>query len=379
MADFGPDGPFEEELAVLCRSLDDEAQLSPFGRVLASGMLQSALEVQLRLQDALRRGPAILEQPVHAPLIVIGMPRTGTTILHELLALDPANRCPLSWEIAHPFASKPADPERPDPRIAMTAREIRLSEYLMPGVQAMHRIGAELPQECVGITAFAFGSMQYNTIWHIPTYAHWLREKADHDRLYAFHRRFLQYLQAGRPGIRWALKSPAHLWQLPALMRTYPDARLVQTHRDPLSIISSLASMLPVIRSAYSAKVDKAALALEWRDECVSALDASMTARASGVIPAGQVLDLQFREFMQDPAGAVGRLYDGFGYDFTPDFARRIATYIAANPAGGSKGHRHTFADTGLDGSTARASVGNYQRYFGVAVDPGNPGLPTAL
>ena len=373
LRNFGPDGPFEDGLSVLCASLEEEAALSPLGRFLMGSMLGSALEVQLRLHDALVRDPSILDRPVCAPLIVIGMPRTGTTILHELLALDPANRCPLSWEVAHPFPVAPPVAGQPDARIAMTVRELQLSERLMPGLQAMHRVGAELPQECVGITAFAFGSMQYNTVLHIPRYARWLREEADHDRLYAFHRRFLQYLQASRPGLRWALKSPAHLWQLPAMLRAYPDARLVQTHRDPLSIISSLASMLPVLRGAYSAHVDRYAVAREWADESVSALDASMVARKAGSIPAAQVVDLQFRDFMRDPASAVSGIYEAFGYRFENDFAERIAAYIAANPAGGSKGHRHGFADTGLDGAAMRKRVSPYQTYFGVQNDPGNP------
>ncbi len=370
---FGPDGPFEEGLTVLCESLEAEAALSPVGRFLVGSMLGSALEIQLRLEDALTREPSILARPVEAPLIVIGMPRTGTTILHELLALDPANRCPLSWEVAHPFPAAPAVAGQPDPRIAMTVRELQVSERLMPGLQAMHRVGAELPQECVGITAYALGSMQYNTVLHIPRYARWLREEADHDRLYAFHRRFLQYLQASRPGARWALKSPAHLWQLGAMMRAYPDARLVQTHRDPLSIVSSLASMLPVLRSAYSAHVDSRAVATEWADECISALDASMEARKAGVVPAAQVVDLQFRDFMRDPPGAMATLYEAFGYRFEAGFALRIADYIAANPAGGTTGHRHGFADTGLDGSVTRARVSGYQTFFGVQTDPGNP------
>lgn len=364
---FGPEGPHEEALVVLCEALEHEAALSPLGRVLARQTLVSALETQLRLAAALRARPDLLEVPIERPVVVIGMPRTGTTILHELLALDPTNRCPLSWEVAKPFPAQSAStPGGADPRIAAVAREFAFSERLMPGLQSMHRIGATLPQECVGITAFVFSSMQYPTIWHIPSYQRWLHQACDHGPVYAFHRRILQYLQDGKPGLRWVLKSPAHLWQLPALLAAYPDARLVQTHRDPLAIVSSLASMLSVMRSAYSARVDREAIAREWLDECANALDASLAARRSGVVPAEQVADIPFRDFMADPVGALQRLYGHFGMAFDQALAQAIAGYIRENPAGGSTGHRHRFSDTGLDITAARRRVSAYQQAFEV-------------
>lgn len=364
---FGPEGPHEDALAVLCEALEHEAELSPLGRVLARQTLVSALEIQLRLADALGKRPDLLDVPIERPVVVIGMPRTGTTILHELLALDPDNRCPLSWEVAKPFPARSAStPGGADPRIAAVAREFAFSERLMPGLQSMHRIGATLPQECVGITAFVFSSMQYPTIWHVPSYQRWLQQACDHAPVYAFHRRFLQYLQNGMPGLRWVLKSPAHLWQLPALLASYPDARLVQTHRDPLAIVSSLASMLAVMRGAYSARVDREAIAQEWLAECASALDASLAARRSGVVPPGQLLDIPFREFMADPAAALRRLYGHFGMAFDEALAPTIEGYIRENPAGGSTGHRHRFSDTGLDLAAARRRVWVYQQAFEV-------------
>ncbi|MFM7785118.1 MAG: sulfotransferase, partial [Gammaproteobacteria bacterium] len=207
LRDFGPEGPHEQALGVLCEALEHEAALSPLGRLLARQTLVSALDVQLKLTAALNARPALLDVPIERPFVVIGMPRTGTTILHELLALDPANRCPLSWEVAKPFPDADTrDAKAADPRIAATAREFAFSERLMPGLQSMHRIGATLPQECVGITAFAFSSMQYPTIWRVPSYQRWLQRDCEHGPVYAFHRRFLQYLQGGRAGLRWVLK-----------------------------------------------------------------------------------------------------------------------------------------------------------------------------
>lgn len=352
---------------MLCEALEHEAALSPLGRLLARQTLVSALEIQLKLAAALAARPELLDVPIERPLVIIGMPRTGTTILHELLALDPANRCPLSWEVAKPFPEANAgDARAPDPRIAATAREFAFSERLMPGLQSMHRIGATLPQECVGITAFAFSSMQFPTIWRVPSYQRWLQRDCDHRPVYAFHRRFLQVLQDGRRGLRWVLKSPAHLWQLPALLHTYPDARLLQTHRDPLAIVSSLASMLSVMRSAYSADIDPHAIAQEWLAECASALDASVAARDAGVLAPGQVLDIHFRAFMADPPAALRGIYAHFGMDFDETLAAATTSYIRDNPAGGSAGHRHRFGDTGLDPVVSRQAVWAYQQFFRV-------------
>jgi hypothetical protein len=366
LSDFGPEGPYEEALQVLCRALDDEAALAPVGRLLARQMLVQALTHQLQLQDWLRRDPAILDGPVERPLVIVGMPRTGTTILHELLALDPANRCPATWEVAHPFPPPERATCASDPRIALQARELRVSEYLMPGVQNLHRMGATLPQECVGITAQVFVSMQYNTIFRVPSYTRWLEHGADHDRAYRYHRRFLQYLQRRHAGVRWVLKSPAHLWTLEALLRNYPDARLAQTHRDPLRIVSSLASMLPTMRGAYSRDVDPRAVAQEWSDNCASALAASVASRRAGAIRPEQVCDIHFHAFMRDPVAEVRRLYDQFAIPFSEDFATAIRRYLAENPATKHGGHRHDFADTGLDVMREREKVADYQAYFSV-------------
>ena len=366
LTDFGPDGPHDEGLTVLCHALEEEAALTPLGRLLARQMLVQALACQLQLQDWLRREPAILDAPIEHPLVIVGMPRTGTSILHELLALDPSNRCPSTWEVAHPFPPPESASYASDPRIARHARELRISEYLMPGVQNLHRMGAALPQECVAITAQVFVSMQYNTIFHVPSYTRWLEHGADHVRSYRHHRRFLQYLQWRHRGERWVLKSPAHLWTLEALLQVYPDACLVQTHRDPLRIVSSLASMLPTLRSAYSRTADPRAVAREWSRNCASALDASVASRRAGAIRPPQVCDIQFREFIQHPVDEVRRLYAQFDIPFHADFEAAIRRYLEENPASKHGGHRHAFADTGLDPAQERRKVSDYQGYFAV-------------
>lgn len=365
LEDYGP-GPFREELAILARSLEDEARLNTVGRAIARRSLLDGLEVQLRLQDWFNRHPEIAAQEIREPVIIIGMPRTGTTILHELMALDRNNRVPMTWEAAQPFPPPEADTYDSDPRIAAQDRRLKFSHYLMPGVENMHRMGAALPQECVAITAYAFTSMQFSTIYRLPTYAHWLQH-CDLGPSYRFHRRMLQYLQWRYARPHWVLKSPAHLWGLEALLAEYPDARLIQTHRDPLKIVSSLASMIPTLRAAGSDDIDVGEVAREWADSCVFALNASLRSRQSGVIDPSRVVDIQFGEFMSSQAGAVEKAYRALGLDFSPQLAGAIDAYIHANPADKHGGHKHRFDDTGLDVAAERARVREYQDYFGVA------------
>jgi len=367
LSDFGPEGPYEEALEILCRDLEQQADLRPLGRLLTRNMLLQSLRFQLQLQDWITRNPEILAQGIERPLVIIGMPRTGTTILHELLALDPANRCPMSWEVAHPFPPPQSASFRTDPRIRRHARELRFSHLLMPGVENMHRMGAELPQECVAITAHVFVSMLYNTIYRVPGYTQWLREGADHERVYRYHKRLLQYLQWRCPRERWVLKSPAHLWQLEALLAVYPDARLIQTHRDPLRIVSSLASMLPTMRSAYSSRVDAVEVAREWSDNCASALNASVVSRRRGTIAPQQLIDIQFRDFMADPGLQLQRIYAQFGIGFSDRMRESIQRYIAQNPSDKHGGHSHRFSDTGLELAGERNKVADYQSFFSVA------------
>lgn len=365
LEDFGG-GPFRPALEVLVNALESEARLTPLGRFVTRNVLLGGLTIQLRLQDAIRTHPEITARPLQAPIIIIGMPRTGTTILHELLALDPANRIPLTWEVAEPFPPPQAATYDIDPRIGRSRRNLRVSHYLMPGIENMHRMGATLPQECVAVTAHAFASMMFTTIYRIPSYSRWLFNEADHTAVYGFHRRMHQLLQWHCMRERWVLKSPGHLWSLEALLAAYPDARLVQTHRDPLKIVSSLASMIPTLRRAASDAIDVREVAREWTDICIDGLDASVRSRRSGAVRAGQIVDIRFGDFMADQAGAVQRIYDAFGLEFTDDFRQCIHRYIARNPHDKHGGHRHRFGDTGLDLDSEREKVRAYQSYFAV-------------
>jgi len=363
--DFGDDD-FREGLSRLTQSLEDDAHLTPLGRFIVRGELVAAMVRRMQIHDWHTRHPEIAQRPVTRPIIMMGQGRTGTTILHELLALDPANRVPLTWEVDNPSPPPESAHYLDDPRIDATQATLDRADSLIPDFKRIHRMGARLPQECVRITANEFASMIFAASWRVPSYVEWLLHEADLAPVYAAHRRTLQLLQWRCPGERWVLKSPGHLWHLEDMTRQYPDALLIQTHRDPVKVLSSLSSLEVVLRKMTSDDVDHADIAREWSRWNASGFERSVAFRESGGVPASQIVDVQFREFIRDPLAEVERIYRHFDLELTPDVAARIRAYVEANPSDRDGRHTHDFSETGLDLEAEREKVKRYQDYFGV-------------
>jgi hypothetical protein len=363
--DFGGAG-FREGLRKLLDSLEQEAELSVLGRIISRTSIVDLLVNRLEMTEVHRQHPEIARGQIQRPIFVIGMPRTGTSILHELLAQDPANRTPLSWEVAKPCPPPERETYETDPRIAEVDAKLSQTEWLIPDFKKMHPMGARLPQECVVITAHEFASMVFSTTHHVPDYTAWLHNDADLAPVYASHRRMLQLLQWHCPAERWVLKSPGHLWSLDALVKEYPDACLVQTHRDPIKIISSLTSLSLTLRSMASDQVEPRALGREWSAYVLTALERSVAARENGTVKADQVVDVQFDDLLADTFGTIRRIYDQFGLTYTAEAESRMRRFLAENPGDKHGKHTYRFADTGLDVDEERRKVQRYQTFFGV-------------
>ena len=362
LSDFG-DAGFREPLRVLLASFENEAALTLLGRIIARGDAVRTLENRLHFVDTLKRNPEIAEPPVRRPLFILGLPRTGTTILHELLAQDPANRVPMTWEVMHPWPPPQRATYETDPRIAQVEQHFAGVDKIIPNFKSMHPMGAQLPQECVAITQHEFATMLYLTTHDVPSYQRWL-DSADMRPVYASHRRWLQYLQWHCPAERWVLKSPGHLWALDALLAVYPDARIVQTHRDPLKVIASLASLLALLRSMASDRIDPYAIGAEWTVRLAQGLAKTMQVRATGALRDEQVFDMQFAEFIADEIAMVRRIYAHFEIEFTAEADRRMRRFLAANPKDRHGGHRYTLAQSGLDVATERERYAAYQECY---------------
>ena len=224
---------FREGFDRLLDGLQHEARLSEVGQMAAPELLIPYLTTRLELHDWHTRHPEIGQVELSPVVFMIGMGRTGTTIVHDLLAQDPRNRVPRTWEVDRPFPPPETATYDTDPRIDEVQAGIDATRSMRPELQAMHPMGARLAQECVRITGCEFASLIFLSQFHSESYLHWLTREADMSPAYALHRRFLQLLQWKHAGDRWVLKSGAHLWAIPAMLEQYPDARFVQTHRDP--------------------------------------------------------------------------------------------------------------------------------------------------
>jgi Sulfotransferase family len=366
--DFGADDSWRDGLALLCDGLASEARLSDLGVEIAVLDIVRALTSRLHVTKWRNENPAVAAEEITRPIFIVGQPRTGTTILFDLLAQDPALRPPLTWEVDNPYPPPRPETYDTDPRIAETQATIEMSEQIVPGLLAFHPMGARLGQECVRITAGQFCSMIFSVQYRLPAYYRWLLYDADHRPAYAYHRMFLQHLQSGVPG-QWLLKSPAHLWQLDALVAEYPDALIVQTHRDPLTVIASISALTHHLRRLASDDSSITDCAAQSCEEIVVGLERGMTLRDSDAMAGRQVVDVQFADFVRDPFTTIRSLYAELGRELEPAAEKNMRAYLGAHPGDGG-GSRYSWADTGLDAGLVRERARAYQQRYGVPDEP---------
>jgi hypothetical protein len=368
LTDFG-DTWWEAPFQRLCSSLETEAQLHLPGRLRTRGELQEILQNRLRLIDAWKRHPAIAAQEVLAPIVVTGLGRSGTTFLHELLACDPGNRPPLLWELLHTVPADDSPPADAGRRPQLCDDEITLMDEMVPAFTAMHENGGHLPTECIFAFAHQFSSDIYTGLYNVGEYTIW-RSSQDQAPIYEWHRRMLQTLQwtatADGSSTRWVLKAPSHLSALPLVFATYPDAKVVITHRDPLRVIGSLSDMMATLHYMHSNHVDHGVLVEFMAMGLELQMDEVTAQRDSGAIPDDHISDVLYRTLVKDPVGTVERLYAGWDLPITAEFRRRLHAYLDARHSHRGPGHDYSFSDTGLDLTTHRALVAPYQERFGV-------------
>jgi hypothetical protein len=364
--DFDPTESWRDGLGRLCEGLVTEARLNDLGVEIAALDVVRPLKNRLEIVQRRKAHPEVAEGKIERPIFIVGQPRTGTTILFDLLAQDPQLRPPLTWEVDAPRPVPQPETYDSDPRIAETQASLEMSRQIIPGFMSWHPLGAQVGQECVRITASQFCSMIFSVQYRLPTYYKWLLYEADHRPSYRFHRIFLQHLQSGKDG-QWLLRSPAHLWTLDTLVQEYSDAVIVQTHRDPLKVISSISALTNHLRRMASDETTVAECAMKSCEEIVVGLQRGMTLRES--LPADQVIDVQFADFMRDPFTTIWSLYARLDRELTPTAEQRMRDFLAAHPGDGGGG-RYSWADTGLDAGLLREQVAAYQQRYDVPSEP---------
>jgi Sulfotransferase family len=357
----------------LVTAIDDESHLHALGRFLTRAEVLKVLQTRLRLQHEWTERPAIKTEPIAAPLFVVGPPRTGTTILLELLALDPQLRAPFAWEALHPVRDE-GDPER---RRELSECEQELWADIHPEFMTMHELASDLPCECVHFLMYDFAGPYWSMLYDTPSFTGWQLENLDTlERVYRLHRRMLQTFQhdsktandAGSPR-RWLLKSPGHLSTLAALFAEYPDARVIHTHRDPRRFIASLVNLLAVLRFMRSDIDARLTLGPMMEMTYQLFLDQVIAQRADGTVPDDQIVDTHFLELMSDPVAMLHRVYEQLGYDWPEGHDRAITGYLAAKPKAKHGAHTYAYADLGLDEAHVRATFAPYVAHYGITLE----------
>lgn len=364
--DWGDQG-IEPSLELLIHALNTEAQLNERGVRASHARLHDVLCSRLKLVNDRKRLPAIADEPIVKPIFVIGLPRAGTTFLHNLLAQDPASRSPKSWEIMFPSPPPESSTYLSDPRIAQCRRALQEQGFMARELQGIHPFDAERPEECNFIWELSLQSVNFMAFWNVPSYTGQLM-RHDFRSVYREHRQFLQHLQHRYRRDRWVLKTPAHNLWLDELLSVYPDACLVQCHRDPAKIMASLASNFVALRKTFS-------------DATLSGDFGMLQAQARGLGNIARVralpefkdrfVDAHYVDVQADPMAVVKRIYAHFDLPLPAEREAAMKAWLQRDVAEHAGAHRHSYQleDYGLDHARVDAVLGDYIRACGVQLE----------
>jgi hypothetical protein len=385
-ADFGPDD-FNEPLALLARAYDEESKLNPFGRMMIHAQLTGVLRARLETEAALNARPELRERPVERPIFVLGLPRTGTTALHHILQQDPANQVLEYWLAASPMPRPPRASWPDNPRYKEAAKGLSTMYWLDPSLKAIHLLTADGAEECRHLLQQTFRDDTFECNSTLPSYSAWYAA-CDMVPAYRRHRDVLRVIDSGNdvggsspvgnanasepttgttvpsdaPARRWVLKYPAHLRHLEALLEVYPDACIVQTHRDPARVLPSLCSLVAGWRGIYEDDPDRPAIARWLLELWASTMEQAMEVRLR--LGSERFFDLAFEDIVADPLAAVRRTYAHFGLAAGEQAEDSIARFARENPRGKHGEHRYSAADFGLTETMMHDRFAGYLEHF---------------
>jgi hypothetical protein len=368
LSDFGPDD-FRERLAVWCRAADEDANLGPMGQVRLFGDMVRYAANRLRFHDLLKRHPEILDLEIRKPIIIAGLPRSGTTHLLNLIAADTRLRSLPYWESLEPIpdAGVAPGPKEQDPRYVKCAGEYQMFGQIAPLLKNMHDMTPDHVHEEIEVGALDFSTFLPEWLAVVPR---WRDYYYAHDQRphYEYMKNVLKALQWMHGPDRWILKSPQHLEQLGPLIETFPDATVALTHRDPVSVIASAITMLTYGDRMRRTEVDPPAVAAYWSDRVEQLLRSCVRDRDR--LPASQSIDVLFHEFMADDIAMVERIYEVAGLEMTAGARASLDRYMTENPRG--KHGRILYdlpGDFGVDPDELRKRFDFYYERFPVQME----------
>ena len=354
---------FKEPLAVLLNAYEQEADLGAFGRVAVRWDMLRFLSNLLRLRDEEKRAPAILDEPIKQPIFILGLPRSGTTFLHNLLAEDTANLVPRAWQTIYPYPRRAGRANGADRRPKIVARQFASFVRLVPELPSLHPLDANGAQECIEITAQVMRSLRFDTTHYIPSYQEWL-ERAGHLEAYRFHKRFLQHLQHQTLPATWVLKSPDHIYALDALLEVYPDARFVFVHREPMRVIASVARLTELLRLPFTCHVDRLQIGRQVTDRWVHGSQLLIEASEKFRSSPERIFHVRYRDLITEPLGTVSALYRHFGRALSTNAQVALKRKLVARPRGGYGQNHYRLEDYGIDPAVERRRFSPYMTHF---------------
>lgn len=363
--DWGEDDSFRTPLSILLQSYREEAKLTLFGRYLFQQKIIRHLVNRLLIQEEIKRHPDILEVEIRQPMFIVSLPRTGSTLLHRLLAQDPECRPLLFWEALAPAPAPDPATHETDPRIAATEQLLLRQKKILPDFAKVHHFGARQPEECFPLLENSLVFPSFYIQANVPGYFHWLTEQhQDMTPTYRYYRQQLQILQYHFPAHRWLLKTPAHMYGLSALLTVFPEAAIVQTHRDLRQVIPSACSVVANFRGAVSQEIDLQRIGQESVRNNEIMLRRAAEARSSHL--EAQFFDLPYQTLVAGPFEAVRRLYAHFGLEFTPSLEQRMRHWLMTNPKDKWGKHRYALEQFGLTSAILQERFADYHTQFGL-------------
>jgi hypothetical protein len=363
--DFGEDS-WREGLAILVRSLEEDAALNDLGQEIIGGQLVSYLANRLDVEYWYRQHPEIDGQEIEAPLFGLGLPRTGSTALSFLVSSDPGRRFLRTWEAGQPCPPPETATEDTDPRIAEAQAGLDVQTQTFPEFVGMLPTSATGPQECLLVMGMAFRSQVFEGMARIPSYSEWL-QSCDMEPAYQYHRRVLKLLQWRCPPRRWWLKTPSHMLSIQALDRVYPDARFVMTHRDVAAVLPSVAAVMATLSGSLTDRPDALYLGQHNTVTWHTAMQRLLAFRDRG--NEGRFFDIQFGEMQSEPLGAMRRLYGWLREDLASDVEDRMTAWWDENARERHGSHRYRAELYGIDVHGVREQFRFYTDRFEVPTD----------
>lgn len=360
LSDFGDRG-YREGLRVLLRSWDEDADLSPVGRAASWELARTALAARLRSEAGWKRHPGCLALPIRRPLFVVGLPRTGSTALHRLLACDPGVQGIELWLARSPKPRPPRADWTRDPDFAELDAALRAQYASQPGLRAIHEMDAGVVDECWRLFHQSFASTTFECLARVSAYSRWW-ERFDMCAAYRRHRDQLRLLGSREPHRRWVCKDASHLFAVDALLEAYPDACIVQTHRDPARVVPSVCSLNRAFRVGTDRAFDAEGHGADQLEFWARGVHRALAVRRAS--DPKRFFDLDFREIDADPFGSVARIYAHFGFEMGPDAERAMRAHCEANPRGRHGAHAYSAGEFGLDPGRIRERFADYLEAF---------------